>query len=111
MADLCPACGAVIQQSPLKVSLEFNVVICGDRALAMTPKEAEVIFSLHKTWPHTMTNSRLILAVWGRDTPEEGTVRNTIYTARLKLKSVGWTIRATQKRGYRLERIQASSHS
>ena len=107
MADLCPCCGQIIKGADLKVSMEFNTVICGSTALAVTPKECEIIFVLQKAWPHGVTQPRLISEVWGHAAIEEPTVRNTVYTARKKLNTIGYSIRALRSRGYRIERLGA----
>ena len=101
----CPCCGQSIMDSPLKVSMEFNTIICGSTALEVTPKECEITFVLHKAWPHGVSQSRLISQVWGHAAIEEPTIRNTVYTARKKLNTIGYTIRALRSRGYRLEKL------
>lgn len=109
MSDICPCCGQLIKGADLKVSMEFNTVICGDRALKLTPKQCEIVYVLQRAWPHTLPTSRLISQVWGHAEVDDPTVRNTIYTARKRLKTIDYTIRATHSRGYRIERLRMMS--
>jgi DNA-binding winged helix-turn-helix (wHTH) protein len=109
MSDICPCCGAIIAGADLKVSMDFNTVICGSTALEVTPKECEIIFVLWKCWPHGIPQERLIQRVWGHEGHAESGVWNIVYNARKKLNTIGYTIRAIRNRGYRLERLGAMS--
>ena len=107
MQDCCPCCGHIIEGAELKVSLEFNTLIHGSRAIALKAKECELVYALHKAWPHSLPTSRIIHAVWGSvDIPTDMRVRNLVHTTRKPLSEIGYTIRYIQVGKYRLERIQ-----
>ena len=98
----CPCCGGQIKDAKLKVSLEFNTVICGDRAIEVTPTQAEIIFVLKKHFPDVVARERLILAVWGQEGIGDNVLRTLIYVTRKILLQVGYTISASTGNGYRL---------
>ena len=104
-SDTCPCCGHSIDSPSLKVSLDFNTLISGNTALEVPPKICEFIFALQKAWPHTLPFSRANHAVWGHEGGAEGSLRNLAYSARKILNTLGYTVRASIKRGYRLERL------
>lgn len=108
MGDFCPCCGQVLKgDNGFSVSLEFNTVIVGERALRLGPKEAEITFALKKAWPGRLTKQRLIAQVWGAGSDvEDGTMRNTVFNTNKKLKRLGWIVRGVMKSGYKLEKIK-----
>jgi DNA-binding response OmpR family regulator len=104
-SNLCPCCRQKIADSPLRVSLEFNTVICGNMALEIEPRQAELVYVLRKHWPRNVHNDRLISQVWGAMPVDEAAVRTTIYQTRKALEPIGYTIRNSRKQGYRLEKM------
>lgn len=104
-SQFCPCCGQRIENSPLKVSLEFNTVICGGMALELEPKQAELMYVLRKHWPRNVHKDRLLSQVWGQQQVEENAVRTTIYQTRKRVAAIGYTIRNSRKQGYRLEKL------
>lgn len=108
MSTACPCCGQRLADLPLKVSMEFNTIICGYVALQVSPKQAEIAYVLRDHWPHNVHKERLIQKVWGRMSPEENTMRTMIYTTRKALETIGWTIRNSRTHGYRLDKIDAA---
>lgn len=105
MTTSCPCCGQALKDLPLKVSLEFNTIICGDVALEVTPKECEIVFVLQKSWPHTTSQRKLMEQVWGGLPVDDVSMRNMVYNTRKQVNKIGYTIRAVRSRGYRLERL------
>ena len=98
----CPCCGGQIKDAKLKVSLEFNTIICGDKAIEVTPTQAEIIFVLKKNFPDFVPRERLILAVWGQAGIDDNVLRTMIYGTRKVLLQIGYTISASTGNGYRL---------
>ena len=107
MTTSCPCCGQRLSDLPLKVSMEYNTVICGSVALVLSPKQAEIAYVLQQSYPHNLHKERLIAKVWGRMSPEENTMRTMIYTTRKALETIGWTIKNSTRQGYRLDKIDA----
>lgn len=102
----CPCCGQMLHALDLRVSLEFNVVIIGDRAVKMSAKQTEVAYALWKAFPNILNKSRLIAQVWGANSNiDEASMRNTIYQVRKKLQPHKWTIQGVILRGYRMRAL------
>ena len=98
----CPCCGGSIKDAKLKISLEFNTIICGDKAIVVQPVQAELLFVLRKHFPKNVHKEILVPAVWGSKEVDDTAVRTMVYTARKVIEPLGWTIGHSSNRGYRL---------
>jgi len=108
ISSSCPCCGQPISNSDLKVSVEFNTLIYGARALEVPPHVCELVYALNAAWPRPVLPARIIHAVWGHGGAAEGSMRNLVYQARQYVEQIGFTIRPNRTRGYRLERLRAA---
>lgn len=110
-ANICPCCGAKIKpERRFIVVLEHNMIICEGRAIKVTPKQAELLYALQKAYPRVVTTGSLIQQVWANQIENDGSIRTMIYQTNLKIKPLGYSVRATHSRGYRLERIGQLRH-
>ena len=104
MAISCPCCGQAIKDANFKVSLEFNTVIVGDRALEVTPTQAEIIFILRQHYPANVHKTRIMLKLWGAEQRSDQGLRSLLYQTRKQLEKIGYTILNSTTQGYRLSK-------
>ena len=86
----------------LQVSLEFNVVICDERALHLTPTQAEILSVLVRDYPNIVRKSKLFTEVWGINSASANSMRTLLYQTRKQIEKLGFTILPATTRGYRL---------
>ena len=109
--NICPCCGAKIKpERQFLVSLDYNTVICKGLAIKVTPTQAELLFVLQKAYPRIVTTDSLIQQVWANRIEDDHLLRTMVYQTNLKIKALGYCVRSTRTRGYRLEQIGQISH-
>lgn len=101
--DCCPTCGAKLKDIGFWVDLQNNIVIVENRAARVTRKIAEVVFTLRKAYPHTVSIDQLIQSVWGGSSDvTDMNVRALLTQCRKVLAEFQWTIANGYGDGYRL---------
>jgi DNA-binding response OmpR family regulator len=91
------------------VDLNSNTISFGDKTAILTPGQAEIVAVLADISPAALAFERLILRVWGGFEPEnvKNVLRVQTCLARPKLRPLGLTIVAPERRGLALRQITA----
>ena len=107
--ETCPCCGQRFTADiPMQISMEFNTLILGERAIKLHPKQIEILHVLKEAWPRKLKKEQLITRVWGSfSDASDGTVRTTIFKTNQRIRAFGYVIRfgGDKSSGYRLEKI------
>lgn len=113
---LCPTCGSTVtKEAPILVDLNDNSASNGRERVRLTPREAEIVHTLARTYPARITPERLFDKVYGlrtEDVPELRSIYVQINYVRKKLAAlgIGITVRNRcggkyDRGGYRLYRL------
>lgn len=103
----CPCCGAAVQRKLPLVDLDTNTCSFAGERVGLTPREAELAYTLVQRFPAVVSYDSLIRTVWGSTEPES--VASVLKTMKCrlcrKMRKIGFNIRVVYTRGYALERI------
>ncbi len=103
----CPTCGRTLEDADLRVDLDANVLVCGDRSIGLQARQAELIWLLLDRYPECVDRDFIVSKVFADDVLYN-TVTSTVSTARRELEKVGWTIKTERGIGYRLASVDIS---
>lgn len=100
----CPCCGS---ESPvdLLASLDTNTIAYQGKSTAVYPRPAmDLVYTLAKAWPGTVSLDRIAQSIWGLREPEGyvNCVETYACRARKFLREIGLGIKFVPGRGYRL---------
>lgn len=104
MTVACPCCKSIVAVS-LLVDLNTNTVAAPGHQIKLWPKEAEILYTLWRKFPATVSRNSIMIALYGvLDEPETDQVLTVLVAnIRRKVKETPIKIKAVHKRGYRLE--------
>lgn len=103
--NCCPTCGGPLKDFPLTVDLNANVLLCGDTAIKVSPRLAELIWLLCHHHPRTVSRERMFTKLWPSGDVEEKTLDTVICYARRCVEKLGYGIKAEYKVGARLVKL------
>jgi hypothetical protein len=105
-AAICPMCKQPVKPLDLRVSLEHNQVERWGKTINLGPQEAEILAILHQRWPLSASPGYIVAGLYGSaewpDNPRN-VLRVKISRNRRLIGSLGVTIDAPSRRGYRIE--------
>ncbi|MGH2342585.1 winged helix-turn-helix domain-containing protein [Segnochrobactraceae bacterium EtOH-i3] len=108
-AGICPCCGGPVEPDEIIMDLSGNLLSYRGSVIVLPPSEAEVMAALVAAFPGTITNDKLINAVWGGyDAPLAALHINKVRICNLRkrIAAIGLGILTIWSTGYRLVRIE-----
>lgn len=105
----CPTCGSLYTVEQPRIDLNRNTFICVSGHIRVTPSQAEILAAILERYPESVSIDHILSRIYngvGEPDSAEQTLRVQVYRLKLRLRDLGWTIRANWGRGYRLERSE-----
>ena len=86
----------------LRVELDKNLALLGERVILLTPSEAELLYALVERYPRTLSFRRCLSALYGNPDNEPPHASDTlkVYISILRRKVGKWRIVNIHSRGY-----------
>ena len=103
--DPCPCCGSELKNQRPHVDENTNYFLIGGRAIAVAPKQRQLLAALLVAYPRTVPHDHLIALLWDQDEPEDAANNLKVYVSQLRgrLGGTGIEIRNVQSVGYRID--------
>jgi two-component system OmpR family response regulator len=101
----CPTCGQPCEAITLRVDLDNNIVVRGDRWAKLTHQQAEILSIIVDAHPRRVTQEQILIRLCGwRDHPESGEnlIRVQINRIRKRVEPLGIGIGRVYGTGYRI---------
>lgn len=101
----CPTCGQPCEAIGLRVDLDTNIVVRGDRWAQLTRQQAEILSIIADAGRRTVLQERILIRLCGwRDHPEHGEtlIRVQIARIRKRIEPLGIEIVSVYGKGYRI---------
>lgn len=105
----CPTCGQPCRPGALRVDLDNNIVIRGERWAQLTRQQAEILSIIVDARPRTLMQEQILIRLCGwRDHPEHGEnlIRVQIYRIKKRIEALGVQIVSVSGKGYRIVEIE-----
>ncbi len=113
ISNRCPCCGGVLPMCEKPhVYLDANTLIYQNRAVRLTPHQAELTEILLRRMPGVVSYDTLLLGLYGAgDGPvdELSTLKVTVCKLRPLLKAAGLSIETHWGRGFSLARMEKAA--
>lgn len=99
----CPTCSGRLDKSRLIVDLDSNTVSYAGNRWSVTPKIAELLHTLAKSWPRPVKDWALRVSMWGSDDDQAGSILSVYaHKARVVMEPMGFKIVRANQDSYRL---------